>query len=315
MLGQDVVFPEDCIGDAVRKLVGELRDGEVILLENLRFHPEEEKNDEGFSERLAALAEVYVNDAFGTLHRAHASTVGMVKFFKDKAAGKLVMEEIAYLQRLLKAPERPFVAILGGAKVSSKIPTLENLLQVADALLIGGAMAYTFLKAQGVEVGLSKLEESKVHQAKKILERAQSKGVCIELPVDHMIAKTCDAAADIQTTSGVRIPPGWMGLDIGPRTLESFEKKIQAAKTILWNGPMGVFEEAPFARGTLEIARLLARCQATTLVGGGDSLAAVQQAGVSDRMTHLSTGGGATLEFLEGKTLPGLQALESEAVP
>ncbi|MCE9625485.1 MAG: phosphoglycerate kinase [Deltaproteobacteria bacterium] len=312
LLEREVIFPEDCIGDAVKKLVGEMREGEVILLENLRFHPGEEANDPLFSERLASLAEVYVNDAFGTLHRAHASTVGMVPLIKEKAAGLLVLKEVQTLSRLLHEPERPFVALLGGAKVSDKLGVIENLLKLVDGLMIGGAMAYTFLKAKGVEVGSSLVEDAKIHQAAKLLERARIKDIRLELPQDHVVAKELKEGAEFKTTNSREIPAGWMGLDIGPKTLEAYEKQILGAKTVLWNGPVGAFETEPFEKGTVEIARTMAKSTGMTVVGGGDSLAAVKVAGVADKITHLSTGGGATLEFLEGKVLPGLKALEIE---
>jgi len=315
LLEREVVFPEDCVGDAVKKLVAEMRESEVILLENLRFHPEEEANDPVFSERLAALAEIYVNDAFGTLHRAHASTVGMVPLVKEKAAGLLVLKEVQMLSRLLQEPARPFVAILGGAKVSDKLGVIENLLKLVDGLLIGGAMAYTFLKAKGIEVGASLVEEGKLHQAAKLLERAKTKDIRFELPLDHVIGRELKEGTEFKTTSGPAIPAGWMGLDVGPKTLEAYEAQIRGAKTVLWNGPLGAFEIAPFERGTVEIARALAKCQGMTVVGGGDSLAAVKVAGVAEKLSHLSTGGGATLEFLEGKVLPGLKALEENAAP
>jgi phosphoglycerate kinase len=313
LLEKEVLFPEDCIGDAVRKLIGEMKEGDVILLENLRFHPEEEANDPIFSERLASYADVYINDAFGTLHRAHASTVGMVPFVKEKAAGKLVLKEVEYLNKLMLAPERPFVAVLGGAKVSDKLEVIESLLKRVSAICVGGAMAYTFLKAKGVEVGKSLVEEDKVRQASKFLERAKLKDIRFLLPVDHVIAKGLEQDTEYQTSPGVQIPTGWMGVDIGPKTIKLFEEEISKAKTVLWNGPMGVFEISPFERGTVELARALGKSSATTVVGGGDSVAAVKMAGVGEQISHLSTGGGATLEFIEGKTLPGLKALEIEA--
>jgi phosphoglycerate kinase len=294
--------------------VTEMREGEIILLENLRFHPEEEANDPVFSERLAALADIYINDAFGTLHRAHASTVGMVPLVKEKAAGLLVLKEVQVLGRLLQEPERPFIAILGGAKVSDKLGVIENLLRLVDGLLIGGAMAYTFLKAKGVEVGNSLVEDAKVHTAAKLLERAKTKDIHLDLPQDHVVGKELKAGTDFKTTAGPSIPQGWMGLDIGPKTVESFAEQIAQAKTVLWNGPLGAFEVPPFEKGSVETARALAACPGMTVVGGGDSLAAVKAAGVEGKLTHLSTGGGATLEFLEGKTLPGLKALEIESV-
>jgi phosphoglycerate kinase len=313
MLGQEVLFPEDCISFAVKKLVGELKEGGVILLENLRFHPEEEANDPFFCERLASNVDVYINDAFGTLHRAHASTVGMVPLISEKAAGKLVLKEVEYLRNIVDSPKSPFVVILGGAKVSDKLGVIENLFKKVDAFLIGGAMAYTFLKAQGVSVGSSLVEEGKVHQAKKILERAKVRDIPFYLPVDHVIAREPKRNAEFRTTSGPDIPSGWMGVDIGPKTLELFSGAMARAKTLFWNGPLGIFETPPFDQGTMGVARKLAGISATTVVGGGDSAAAVKQAGIEDQISHLSTGGGATLEFLEGKKLPGLQALEIEA--
>jgi len=313
LLHAEVLFPEDCIGNAAKKLVNEMREAQVILLENLRFHPGEEANDPIFSEKLAALADVYINDAFGTLHRAHASTVGMVPLVREKAAGELVEKEIKFLGSLLHHPEKPFWVILGGAKVSDKLGVIENLLRIADGFLIGGGMAYTFLKAKGVAIGKSLFEEAKLHQAAKILERAQNKDIPICLPADHVIAQSLEKGVAFQTTSGPEIPSGWMGLDIGPKTVALYEEKIRTAKTLLWNGPLGAFETPPFEKGSLDIARALAAHSGMKVIGGGDSLLAVQRAGVSEKMTHLSTGGGATLEFLEGKTLPGLKALEVEA--
>jgi phosphoglycerate kinase len=289
-----------------------MREGQTLLLENLRFHPGEEANDPIFSERLAAFADVYVNDAFGTLHRAHASTVGMVPLVPLRAAGKLVMKEIAFLGKLLQEPERPFLVMLGGAKVSDKVGVIENLLRKADPFLIGGAMAYTFLKAQGVAVGSSLVEEAKVRQAGKILDRAKNKDISIHLPLDHVVVQKLEAGAAFQTTPGPEIPSGWMGVDIGPKTRELFAEKIGSARTIFWNGPLGAFEFSPFDAGTMEAARAVAAVSGMKIIGGGDSLLAVQRAGVAERMTHLSTGGGASLEFLEGKTLPGLKALEVE---
>jgi len=309
ILGKDVILPEDCVGDAVKKLCAEMREGDVILLENLRFHAEEEKNDAVFSEKLASLAEVYINDAFGTLHRAHASTVGMVKHFTLKGAGFLVKKEVDYLSRVLQSPEHPFVAILGGSKVSDKLGVVEYLLNKADALLIGGAMAYTFLKASGVEVGKSLVEESKLHLAAKFLERAKVKGIPILLPVDHRVALKVEKQISPSIVEGA-IPADMMGLDIGPKTIENFGRKIIEAKTIVWNGPMGVYEIPPFNEGTLEIAKAIAKANALSVVGGGDSASAVMESGVADKISHISTGGGATLACLEGKVLPGLKALE-----
>lgn len=306
----DVLLPEDCIGDAVKKLASEMQPGLVMLLENLRFHKEEEANDEQFAKKLASIAEVYINDAFGTAHRAHASTTGMVPFVPIRGAGFLMRSEITYLSKIVRGPERPFVAILGGAKVSDKIGVTQNLLGKVDRLLIGGGMAYTFLKAKGVEIGKSLLEEEKIHTAKKILDRAETKGIPIILPTDHIIATEASATAVAKTTKDVSIPPDFMGLDIGPNTLAKFSQAITDAKTIFWNGPMGVFEIPAFANGTMGLARAVSETSATTVVGGGDSVAAVNRAGVASKITHISTGGGASLEFVEGKELPGIKALE-----
>src|SRR4030095_5439824 len=306
LIGRDVIFPEDCIGDAVKKLTNDMREGDVILLENLRFHPEEEKNDPLFSEKLAALAEVYVNDAFGTVHRSHASTVGMVKHFQTKGMGFLMKKEVNYLTRVLENPDRPLIAILGGAKVSDKLGVVEYLLTKVDALLIGGAMSYTFLKALGAQIGNSLVEEGKVHLAAKFLERAKVKGVPIFLPIDHRTASKVEKKVTSQIIEGP-IPEGQMGLDIGPKTVESFTRKIMEAKTIIWNGPLGVYEIPPFNEGTLAVAKAVARSKALSVGGGGDSASSVIEAGVSDQITHISTGGGATLACLEGKVLPGLQ--------
>jgi phosphoglycerate kinase len=307
----NVGFAPDCIGLAAEEMSKKLEKSQTLLLENLRFHAQEEANDENFARQLAALADVYVNDAFGSAHRAHASTAGITKFVEKSAAGLLMQKELEYLGKAVTNPEKPFVAIIGGAKVSDKIDVIRNLLNKVDALLIGGAMAYTFLKAQGNEVGKSLVEEDKMGLAKELLAQAHSKKVRMLLPVDHVIAEKIDAAAPtrvVYVADG--IPAGWMGLDIGPETVAAFSKEIGAARTIVWNGPMGVFEVAPFARGTMQIARAIATNRgATSIVGGGDSVAAVHQAGVADKITHISTGGGASLEFLEGKKLPGVEAL------
>ncbi|MDO8644669.1 MAG: phosphoglycerate kinase [bacterium] len=308
LLKRPVLFPEDCVGDGVRKLASDMNDGDVMLLENLRFHKEETDNNPQFAASLAALGEVYINDAFGTCHRAHASTAGMVSHFQEKGAGFLIQKELNFLNKLMTKPERPFVAILGGAKVSDKIGVIENLLTKVDAIAIGGGMAYTFLAAQGIAIGKSLFEEEKVHLAKKILDRAVSRGVAIHLPVDHIASSSLEGKAE--TTPGVDIADDRIGLDIGPKTLENFSRVIRGAKTIFWNGPLGLFENAVFARGTLEIAKVIAKSRAVSVAGGGDSLAAIKKAGVADKIGHLSTGGGATLEFLEGKKLPGLVALE-----
>jgi phosphoglycerate kinase len=307
----NVGFAPDCIGLAAEEMANKLENGHVLLLENLRFHPEEEANDEGFARKLAALADVYVNDAFGSAHRAHASTAGITHFVGKSAAGLLMQKELEYLGKAVSHPEKPFVAIIGGAKVSDKIDVIRNLLNKVDALLIGGAMAYTFLKAQGKQVGKSLVEEDKVDLAKQLLSEAAAKKVHLLLPLDHVIAEKIDADAAKQTVStDAGIPVGQMGLDIGPDTIAAFSKEISGAKTIVWNGPMGVFEVAPFANGTMKIAQAVAANRgATSIVGGGDSVAAVHQSGVADKITHISTGGGASLEFLEGKKLPGVEAL------
>lgn len=306
--GRSVAFAPDCIGPTAAEIAGKLEKGQVLLLENLRFHPEEEANDENFSRQLAALADLYVNDAFGSAHRAHASTVGITKFLHPAAAGLLMQKELEYLGRVITNPEKPFVAIIGGAKVSDKIEVLRNLLNKVDALLIGGAMAYTFAKAQGRPVGKSLVEDDKLDLARDILRDAQARKVRLMLPSDHVIADKIDAAAVTQIATD--IPEDKMGLDIGPKTVAAFSQEISSAKTIVWNGPMGVFEVAPFAQGTMEIAQAIAaNAGATSIVGGGDSVAAVHAAGVADKITHISTGGGASLEFLEGKKLPGVEAL------
>ena len=307
----NVGFAPDCVGFAAEEMANKLEKGQTLLLENLRFHPEEEANDEKFSRQLAALADVYVNDAFGTAHRAHASTVGITKFVDKAAAGLLMQKELEYLGKVTSNPEKPFLAIIGGAKVSDKIDVLRNLTSKVDALLIGGAMAYTFLKTQGKQVGKSLVEEDKLGLAKELLEQAKNKNIRFVLPVDHVIADKIDASAKTRVVkSDQGIPTDQMGLDLGPETIAAFSKEIASAKTILWNGPMGVFEVAPFANGTTKIAQAIAANRnALSIVGGGDSVAAVQQSGVADKITHISTGGGASLEFLEGKKLPGVEAL------
>ncbi len=310
----NVGFAPDCIGLAAEELAKKLEKGQTLLLENLRFHAAEEANDENFARQLAALADLYVNDAFGSAHRAHASTVGITKFLSKSAAGLLMQKELEYLGKVTTNPDKPFVAIIGGAKVSDKIEVLRNLMSKVDALLIGGAMAYTFLKAQGREVGKSLVEDDKIDLAKTLLRDAQAKGVRLLLPVDHVIAEKVDPAAASHVISADRpIPAGQMGLDIGPATVAAFSKEIADANTIVWNGPMGVFEVAPFAHGTMMIAQAVAaNRRATSIVGGGDSVAAVHQSGVADKITHISTGGGASLEFLEGKKLPGVEALTNK---
>jgi phosphoglycerate kinase len=310
----NVGFAPDCIGLAAEEMANKLEKGQTLLLENLRFHSEEEANDEKFSRSLAALADVYVNDAFGTAHRAHASTAGITKFVDKAAAGLLMQKELEYLGKAVADPEKPFVAVIGGAKVSDKIDVIRNLLTKVNALLIGGAMAYTFLKAQGKKVGKSLVEEDKLELAKELLSEAQRRNVRLILPLDHVVAEKMDGAAATHTVStDAGIPEDRMGLDIGPETVAAFSKEIAGAKTIVWNGPMGVFEIAPFAKGTMKIAEAIAaNSRATSIVGGGDSVAAIHQSGVADKITHISTGGGASLEFLEGKTLPGVEALSNK---
>ena len=309
LLGQKVSFATDCVGPAVEAQVEALTEGEVLLLENLRFHAGEEKNDPAFAAELARLADVWVNDAFGAAHRAHASTAGMAPLVAERAAGLLMRDELHHLGALLAGAERPFVAILGGAKVSDKITVIENLLPRVDTLLIGGAMAYTFLAAQGTAIGSSRCETDKLDLARSLLAKATAGGVRLLLPSDHIIAETPTAGA-VAEISGVSIREGWLGVDIGPETRRRYADEILQAKTVLWNGPMGIFEIDAFAGGTLAIAAALVAAEdATTVVGGGDSVAAVNKAGVAARMTHVSTGGGASLEFLEGKILPGVAAL------
>jgi phosphoglycerate kinase len=310
LLKQDVILADDCVGDGVKKLVKDLKEGQVLLLENLRFHPEEEANEEGFARELASLADVWVNDAFGTAHRAHASTAGMARFVKEKAAGFLIQKEVEYLGKALAHPAKPFVAILGGAKVSDKIKVLENLIAKADAVCIGGAMAYTFLKAQGVPVGKSKVEEDKLDLARSILDKAASRDVAFLLPVDHVCATEAKETAKREVVNDKAIPADLIGLDIGPKTLDAYRQRVLAAKTVFWNGPMGLFEQKPWAEGTFGVARAMAESAAVTVVGGGDSAAAVEEAGLVSRMKHVSTGGGASLEFIEGRVLPGIQVLE-----
>jgi phosphoglycerate kinase len=310
----NVAFSPDCVGEIATEMSRQLESGQVLLLENLRFHPEEEANDPAFAKKLAHLCEIYVNDAFGSAHRAHASTEGITHFVSQSAAGLLMEKELNYLGKALEAPERPFIAILGGAKVSDKIEVIDNLLSKVDALLIGGGMAYTFLKAKGQDVGKSLLEADKIETAKEALAKAEAKGVRFLLPVDHKLADKFAADAKTQIFEGDGpFPAEWMALDIGPKTIELFSDEIIGAKTIVWNGPMGVFEFPAFAAGTMDIAQAVAdNGTAISIVGGGDSVSAVKQAGVADRITHISTGGGASLEFLEGKKLPGVEALSNK---
>jgi len=309
--GENVGFCPDCVGIEAEEMAGKLEKGQTLLLENLRFHAEEEANDEKFSQQLASLANYYVNDAFGTAHRAHASTVGITKFVQKSAAGLLMEKELEYLGRAMQHPEAPFVAILGGAKVSDKIAVIQNLLHKVDSLIIGGAMAYTFLKAQGMQVGKSRVEDDKLDLARQILQDAKHRNVKFLLPTDHVVADRIDANAVVHiVNSGQPIPANMMGLDIGPQTADDYSEEISRARTIVWNGPMGVFEVSPFSKGTFKVARAVAdNPGAISIVGGGDSVAAVHAAGVADKITHISTGGGASLEFLEGKKLPGVEAL------
>jgi phosphoglycerate kinase len=308
--GENVGFCPECIGPEAEEMAGRLEQGQTLLLENLRFHPEEEANDPKFAKQLAGLADYYVNDAFGTAHRAHASTVGVTRFVQKSAAGLLMEKELQYLGKVLRHPERPFIAILGGAKVSDKIGVIRNLLDKVDVLIIGGGMAYTFLKAQGEPVGKSLVEEDKVELARQLLKEAKSHKLKFLLPTDHVVAEKIDANAIVQTVSSGHIPANMMALDIGPKTIEAFTEEIARALTIVWNGPMGVFEVSPFAKGTFKVAHAIAEnVGATSIVGGGDSVSAVNAAGVADKITHISTGGGASLEFLEGKKLPGVEAL------
>jgi phosphoglycerate kinase len=313
LLSRKVHFASDCVGKEAEEDSRRLKNGDVLMLENVRFHPEEEKNDEAFSKKLAALCdEMFVCDAFGSAHRAHASVVGITKFVRQAAAGLLMEQELAYLGKAITNPERPFLAILGGAKVSDKIEVIQNLMKIANAMLIGGAMAYTFFRAKGFSTGNSLVEEDKVELALALLGEARERGFRIVLPVDHVLARAPEEGSPTQITSVEGAPADWMGLDIGPKTIELFRKEIAKARTIVWNGPLGMFEKPAFARGTLEIARAVADATgkgATTIVGGGDSVAAVEAAGVADKISHISTGGGASLEFLAGRKLPGVEAL------
>ena len=309
--GENVGFSPDCVGPEAEEVGRQLEKGQTLLLENLRFHPEEEANDEPFARQLARLADFYVNDAFGTAHRAHASTVGITKFVPKAAAGLLMEKELQYLGKVLEHAEKPFIAILGGAKVSDKIGVIQNLMTKVDSFLIGGGMAYTFLKAQGLEVGKSLVEGDKVELARTLLEEAKKRKLTFLLPVDHVAAAKIEPNAVLrQIGEGLPIPANLMALDIGPKTIELFSEEISRARTIVWNGPMGVFEVPAFSKGTTKIAQAVAdNVGATSIVGGGDSVSAVRAAGVADRITHISTGGGASLEFLEGKKLPGVEAL------
>jgi phosphoglycerate kinase len=312
--GENVGFCPDCVGPEAEEMAGKLEKGQSLLLENLRFHSEEEANDPKFSKQLASLADFYVNDAFGAAHRAHASTVGITKFVQKSAAGLLMEKELQYLGKALHHPEQPFIAILGGAKVGDKIAVIKNLMTRVDTLIVGGGMAYTFLKAEGQQVGKSLVEEDKIDLARQLFQEAKSRKLKFLLPTDHLVADKVDANAAVHTiNSGQPIPANMMALDVGPQTTEEFVEEISRARTIVWNGPMGVFEVAPFAKGTFEVAHAIAEnAGATSIVGGGDTVAAVNAAGVADKITHISTGGGASLEFLEGKRLPGVEALSEK---
>ncbi|WP_145924829.1 phosphoglycerate kinase [Syntrophotalea acetylenivorans] len=312
LLNLPVIMAPDCIGAEVETLAKSLQDGQVMLLENVRFHPGETTNDPHFADQLASLAELYVNDAFGTAHRAHASTAGVAQLLSPAAAGFLIEKEIRYLGQAVAEPVRPLVAIIGGAKVSDKLPAIENLINKVDTLLIGGGMAYTFLRAQGFNLGTSLVEEDRIALAKDLLRRAVDHGVNLVLPQDHVAASEFSAEADHQVCGNDNFPDNRMGLDIGPQTIEEYCQIVSKAGTVLWNGPMGVFEFPAFAKGTFSIAQALADSKAVSIIGGGDSVAAANKSGLADRMTHISTGGGASLEFLEGKELPGIMALNDK---
>jgi len=315
LLSIPVKFAKDCIGKTARQMVEDLKPKEVLMLENLRFHPEEEANDEAFARELSGYGDLYVNDAFGTAHRAHASTEGITRFLKPAVAGYLMQKELAYLGKAVTDPKRPYAAILGGAKISGKIDVIQNLLPKVDVLVIGGGMAFTFFQAQGLEIGDSLVEQEKLSLARKILDDVKQKHLRMILPIDCVVADKFDNNAQRKVVPVSRIPQGWRGLDIGPETVKLINMEVRRAKTIVWNGPMGVFEMSNFANGTLEVARILAEATksgATTVVGGGDSAAAVSQLGFEAAMSHVSTGGGASLEFLEGKKLPGVIALDTK---
>ena len=312
IMGIPVGMAEDCIGQKVAKRIDGMNGGDVLLLENLRFHPGEEANDASFAKELAAIADVYINDAFGAAHRAHASTAGIVKHMDVVGAGFLMKKEIDCLERAIANPERPFIMILGGAKVSDKIGIIAHLLRNVTTLLIGGGMAYTFLKAEGIEVGRSLVEEDQVDQARRTASEAARQGITLLLPVDHVVADRFDSTATKKIVPNGSVPPEWVAMDIGPETVRTFSEEIGKAKTIVWNGPMGVFEMEPFAEGTVAIARVVAQSRAFSIVGGGDTVAAVKMAGAAEGISHISTGGGATLEFLEGKDLPGIEALRQK---
>ena len=313
LTGKEVKLAQDeaVVGENAKALTASMNEGDIVLLENVRFVKGETKNDLDFAKELASLADVFVNDAFGTAHRAHSSTAGIANYLPS-AMGFLIEKEVSIMGKALEAPERPFVAILGGAKVSDKISVIENMMDKVDTLIIGGAMAYTFKKALNVSVGSSRVEDDKVELAKDLLEKAKQKGIKLLLPIDHMVAKEFNETSESFATDAEEIPEGFMGLDIGPKTIKLFEDEIKQAKTVIWNGPMGVFEMPKFAVGTKSLAEIIANTDAVSIIGGGDSAAAVEQLGFADKMTHISTGGGASLEFLEGKILPGIDVLESK---
>ena len=309
LLGREVKLAEDVVGESAKSLTADMNPGDVVLLENVRFEPGEEKNDEELSKKFASLAEIYVNDAFGSAHRAHSSTAGVAAYL-PAVSGFLMEKEINFLGTALENPERPFVAILGGKKVSDKINVIDNLLEKVDTLIIGGGMAFTFIKAQGYNIGNSICEEDKLDLAKSLLEKAETKGVKLMLPVDTKVGKEFSEDTESMTVDSKEIPDGWEGLDIGEKTVAEYAEELRKAKTVVWNGPLGVFELKKFAVGTNEIAKVLGTLSATTIIGGGDSASAIEKAGLSDKMTHISTGGGASLEFLEGKKLPGIECLQ-----
>lgn len=307
LLKKDVKRLADCVGEKVVKEVSGMKEGDIVLLENLRFHKEETKNDPDFSKSLASLGEIFVEDAFGTCHRAHASTVGVTNYLPS-VAGFLVKKEIEYFERVTKNPDRPFCLILGGAKVADKIPVIENMLDKIDFLLIGGAMAYTFLKAKGIQIGFSRCEDDMMDTVNMILKKAKEKNVTISLPLDHIVAREVEENAELKIVPE-NIPDGWIGLDIGPETIENYKKVLKKSKTIVWNGPVGLFEMEQFSQGTRKLVKFIAELNAVTVIGGGDTAAAINQMNMADKMSHISTGGGASLEYLEGKELPGIAAL------
>ena len=311
LLGKEVIMAKDVVGEDATEKAANLKEGEILLLENVRFHKEETENDKEFAKKLASMAEIFVNDAFGTAHRAHASTAGIAEYL-PAVSGFLIEKELKFLGNAVNNPERPFVAILGGAKVSDKIGVIDSLLEKVDTLMIGGGMAYTFFKAQGYEVGNSICEIDKLDLAKNAMEKAKQKGVKLMLPVDTKIGKEFKPDTESKTVAWTEIPEGWEGFDIGAKTIEMFKEELQKAKTVVWNGPLGLFEFDQFSIGTNEIAKTLSEIDATTIIGGGDSAAAVKKAGLEDKMTHISTGGGASLEFLEGKKLPGIECLQDK---